>query len=268
MYRVSYLQRLRAGALGAACLIGLLIVTSAWASDRLASGAAAASTRQVYEAWAGADASALGWSAYTGLTAALFGDLRESGWRLRASGSYGEYRYSRSYWDSAAKDELNLRFTGHRWAFDTLVGYQHSWGPLTVKAFAGITQVRKLDSAAPGSPIALDDENGFQGDRLGLKLALETWTRLSHWGFLQADASWSQPTDSYATRLRLGYRLSPAWSIGPEISAFGNLLPDQGRVGGFVRFEWGRGEVSLSAGMGGDQRLDEPYGSVNALFRF
>ena len=272
MYRVSFSRGLRAFAriaVGAAYFIGSIVHGAASAGDSPTDGAVTARSRQTYEAWAGADASAPGWSIYGGLTAALFGDLRDNGWRLRASGSYGEYRYSRSYWDSVAKEEVHLRFVGHHRAIDTLLGYQLSSGPVTVKGFAGLTQVHKLDAAQPGSPIALDDENGFQGDRLGLKLALETWTRLSDWGFLQVDASWSQPTDSYAARLRLGYRLWSGWSLGPELSAFGNLMPDQGRAGAFIRFEWDRGEVSLSAGALGDQRgAEEAYGTINALFRF
>lgn len=234
-----------------------------------ATGGDVARPRQIYEAWTGADASGLGWSVYGGLTAALFGDLRTSGWRLRAAGSYGEYRYNRSYWDSGTLEEINLRFTGHHRSLDTLLGYQFSYGPATIKAFGGLTQVLKLDVSQSGAPIALDDENGFQGERRGLKLALETWTRLSDWGFVQADASWSQPAESYAARLRLGYLLGQGWSLGPELSAFGDLIPDQGRAGAFLRFEWGSGEASMSAGVAGDQhRADEVYGTVNVLLRF
>lgn len=245
------------------------VTGAAWAGDSLAASADAPPLRQTYEVWGGADASSTGWSAYAGLTAALFGDLRDQGWRLRAAGSYGEYRYSRSYWDSVAKDEVNLQMTGHHRALDTLLGYQLFWGPATIKAFVGLTQLQKLDVAQQGSPIALDDENGFQGERIGVKLAVETWTRLSDWGFVQADASWSQPTESYSARLRLGYRLGPAWSLGPELSAFGNLMPDQGRMGAFVRFEWEKGEISLSTGASGEPRhADEAYGTINALIRF
>jgi hypothetical protein len=69
--------------------------------------------------------------------------------------------------------------------------------------------------------------------------------------------------------MRLGYRIGPSWSTGLELSAFGNLIPDQGRAGAFVRFEWTAGEISLSTGAAGDQlRANEAYGTINAMVRF
>lgn len=272
VYRVSCWRGLCAVggfAVGAAYFIASSIGGAAWAEDGWATSAKPARPIQTYEAWAGADVSTPGWSVYGGMTAALFGDVRDSGWRLRGAASYGEYRYSRSYWDATAQQDVQLQFIGHRRTLDTLLGYQFAWGPATVKAFAGLTQEQKLDTARQGSPIALDDENGFQGDRSGVKLALETWTRLADWGFLQADASWSEPSESSAARVRLGYRIGPSWATGLELAAYGNLIPDQGRAGAFVRFEWSRGEISLSAGTAGDRlRTGESYGTINAMLRF
>ncbi len=256
-------------AAGAAFYIAASIGAAVQAESGRSASAESAHSAQTYEVWAGADVTASGWSAYGGLTAALFGDIRDSGWRLRASASYGEYRYTRSYWDADAVKEVNLRFIGHRRSIDTLLGYQFAWGPATVKAFAGLTQEQKLDTAHEGSPIALDDENGFQGERFGVKLALETWTRLSDWGFIQADVAWSQPVEAYSGRLRLGYRLGQSWSIGPELATYGNLIPDHGRIGAFARFEWGSGEISVSAGTVGDRfDANQSYGTVSALVRF
>ncbi|MBS0242161.1 MAG: cellulose biosynthesis protein BcsS, partial [Proteobacteria bacterium] len=118
-------------------------------------------------------------------------------------------------------------------------------------------------------PLAHDDENAVQGGQQGAKVLVETWTRLDDWGFLQAHASWAQPFQDYSGRVRLGYRFNPAWSAGLEGAAFGNVNHDQGRAGAFVRLEWNRGEISVSAGADGDQNsIYGAYGSLNAMFRF
>ena len=272
VYRVSLSLRVHVSGIIAASAIYCIasfVGVGAWAGDTGSASGVSARPAQTYEIWSGADVSAPGWSVYGGLTAALFGDLRESGWRIRAAGGYGRYRYTRSYWDADAYKEIDLRFVGYRRSIDTLLGYQFTFGPTTLKAFAGVTQEQKLDSAAAGSPIAFDDENGFQGERFGLKLAVETWTRLGDWGFVQADASWSQPMDSYAAQFRLGYRMGAGWSTGLEMAAYGNTFPDQGRAGAFLRFEWERGEVSVSGGAAGDElRARDAYGTLNVLLRF
>ena len=249
-------------------MAAILMMDAASASD----GAAASPRAAVagYEAWAGADATATGWSVYGGLTAALFGDVRDSGWRVRTAASYGAYRYRRSYWDAAAhKEYKQLPFVSERYVLDAELGYQHSTGPVTAKLFAGLTDEHQRDVTRAVTPVLLDDDSPFQGGRRGLKLALETWTRLADWGFVQADVSWSSPRDAYGGRARLGYRLDANWSTGLEISASGNGFPDQGRAGGFVRLEWSAGEISVSAGTVGDDRdALGAYGTLNALLRF
>lgn len=271
---------------GRVCAIGKLAVGTVVTAAGLATGTASAgdglsatgvTARQdytyqgyTYEAWAGADVAGPGWSVYAGLTAALFGDVRDNGWRVRSSAGYGEYRYRRSYWNSETqKEHKHVHFVSQRYAVDGLLGYQHTLGPTTVKGFAGLVEEHKLDVARAGAPIMLDDENGLEGARRGLKLAIETWTRLGNWGFVQADMSWSAPLDSYASRVRLGYRLDAHWSAGSEASVYGNGIPDQGRAGGFVRLEWKAGEISLSSGVAGDEhRVSGAYGTLNALLRF
>lgn len=255
---------------GAVAIAACLAAETASAGDGRAVSVMKAPHDYTYEAWTGTDVTAPGWSVHGGLTAALFGDVRDNGWRIRSTASYGEYRYRRSYWDSEAqKEHERVEFKSQRYTIDALLGYQQTLGPTTVKAFAGLVEEHKLDVARGGSPILLDDENGLEGSRRGLKLAIETWTRLGDWGFAQADMSWSAPLDSYAGRVRLGYRLDANWSAGVEASAYGNGVPDQGRAGGFVRLEWATGEVSLSSGLAGDERkADEIYGTLSALLRF
>lgn len=224
---------------------------------------------QFYELSAGADAQPAFWSVYGSATAAIFGDIRSDGLRLRAAAGFGEYRYSRPYHDPAVGLKVDAPFRGrHTWV-DTLVGYHMSFGPMTAKLFGGYTETDHAVRGAPGSPLALDADNRDQGSRRGAKVVLETWTRLQDWGFVQVDASWSQPLDAASARARLGLRLGSSWSTGLEVAAFGSPVPDQGRVGGFLRLEWERGEISISAGAAGTpDSVDGGYGTVSAAFRF
>lgn len=249
------------------------MVGSATAQQRVAIPSASpeppSPSRLTYEAAAGADGTGPSWSVYGGLTAALFGDLREDGFRLRASGGYGRYRYTRPYFDRTQRRFVWPEFFGEQTFTDLLIGYQATLGATTVKAYAGMTEERHSIAAGPHSPIAIDDENAVQGARRGAKIVIETWTRLSDWGFLQVDANWSQPFEAYGGRLRLGHHLDQGWSAGLESAAFGNLNHDGGRAGLFVRYEWTGGEVSASAGIDGDlDRIGGGYASIGALFRF
>lgn len=222
-----------------------------------------------YEAWSGGDATGSYWSLYGGMTAAPFGDVRTDGLRVRGGGGYGQYRYERRYFDPFTRKFTQAAFRGQHTYVDTLLGYHLSLGPVTLKAFAGYSEEHHIVAGDAGSPIAYDADNTTQGTRHGAKVVVETWTRLSDWGFLQADASWSQPFEAVSGRLRLGYRPFSQWSVGLESAAFGTGLADQGRIGAFVRFEWGQGEVSLSGGAGGDATgLDGGYAAINGVMRF
>lgn len=203
------------------------------------------------------------------MTSALYGDIRQDGFRLRSSGGYGEYRYWRPHFDPSTSTRQNIAFDGRHTFVDGLLGYQATIGPATVKAFAGLVAVGHQVRGRPGSPLSVDEDNSAQGDRHGAKVLVETWTRLGDWGFLQLDASWSQPFDAASARLRLGKHLDTRWSAGLEAGAFGNPVPDQGRIGAFARFAWSDGEVSVSGGAGGEwDRFDSAYGAVGFVFRF
>ena len=70
--------------------------------------------------------------------------------------------------------------------------------------------------------------------------------------------------------------MTPKLSIGPELRYDNNLdsgLGDwTGHFGGFIRYQWGSGEVSLA---GGAARQSEnggvdyaPYGTINVLYQY
>ncbi|MEZ5817595.1 MAG: cellulose biosynthesis protein BcsS [Hyphomicrobiaceae bacterium] len=273
MWRRIEKARAGRGAVLAACILaGVTEASSQEALERVPAGRIApapAAARQMFEVSAGADGTGPSWSIYSGLTAALFGDLRDNGVRLRLSGGYGRYRYTRPFFDEGRRRHLWPEFFGEQTSVDALIGYHWAWGPTTLKAYGGLTQERHRISPGPDSPLDADGDNAVQGTRSGIKLVVETWTRLADWGFFQADANWSQPFEAYGGRIRLGHNLSGGWSVGLEAAAFGNLNHDGGRAGAFARFAWDKGEISLSAGLDGDlERIGGGYASIAALTRF
>jgi hypothetical protein len=240
-----------------------------------ATGSATGGKGQTFEAWAGVDAANAGWSVYGGVTAAPFSDVRSDGFRVRSSAGHSRYSYGRAYFDPFRRQLVWAKFDGRATSTDVLLGYQQSFGPVIVKLFAGLASEQHTILPGKNTTLAFDADNTVQGDKIGAKLVLETWTRLGDWGFVQADMNWSQPFDTYGGRLRLGYRLDPNWSAGLEAAAHARPL-DQGRplnlgarTGAFLRFEWTNGEVSLSSGVDGNRdEVDGIYGSLNATFRF
>lgn len=212
------------------------------------------------EASAGADVTAHSWSVYSGLTSSIGGNLWDNGWRIRLGGGYGEYSYSSTRWSGRAV--VVVPFDGTVTFADALVGYQQRWGALTVKAFAGA-------AAQHNSVTPADIESSVRGSRIGAKGAIETWLDIGPRAFVQIDLNYTTIYDTYGARLRLGYKITPQLSIGPEAGLNGNVDYDSGRVCGFVRYEGALGEISVSAGGAGDRsEVTGGYATINALVRF
>lgn len=248
--------------LSIACAVALAtaaaISTSAWAHDRPAPGGAP-EVAQRFEFWAGAQAFDQVWSLYSGVTAAPFAGIQQDGLRIRIAGGLSGYSY---------KD----RPGGGRASFaDVLVGYHRQLGPVTVKAFGGLMLAdHQLEPDGPAATV--------RGPGTGAKVALETWWNVSERVWSSLDLSWGTYRDSYASRARLGWRLVPALSVGLEAEANGSVDCDIARGGGFVRYEWASGELSVSGGLSSDKLLDGatrasfdagvPYATVSWLTRF
>ena len=221
------------------------------------------------ESWSGAAVTRYGWSIYSGLTWAPFGNngVQRDGWRLRLSGGYTKYKYGSSYWNGHTNETLTYYGTGS--FTDLYAGYHKQLGPLTVKAFVGA-------SIGADVIVPLDPGNSIQGKTFGAKAVLETWYNISPVIWLSADASLASAHSSYALNARLGYRLTPSLSFGPELAHFGNEQSSGSRIGGFARYEWDSGELSASAGISGDIQLRDKadgsphaaYGTINWVRRF
>lgn len=208
----------------------------------------------------GADATAHSWTAYTGITSTFGSDIRQDGWRFRAVSGYGQYSYTSRQWNG--RTIITIPFDGTTVFADIVLGYQHKFGPLTVKAFAGAT-------AQNQSVTPFDIESQLQGWSWGAKGALETWLDIGDTAFAQLDIAMTTAHDSYNGRLRVGYRILPQLSVGLEAGLMGNVEYEAGRLGAFIRYEAGFGEVSLSGGAAGDRSdITGAYGTINALYRF
>lgn len=208
------------------------------------------------EFWSGAEATRHAWSSYAGVTWSPLGKLAEDGVRLRVGGGYAQYGYP----IQVGRQSISIYGTA---AFaDLLMGYQMGVGALTLKAFAG--------ASFDGHVLEpFDEGNKVNGSATGAKAALEGWLNITSTTWAQLDASYSTAHSVYSSRVRLGYRVTHGISAGLEGGAFGNEVSKGGRGGGFVRYEWLGGEVSLSGGVSGDIAAPRnPYGTVVYLTRF
>ena len=212
------------------------------------------------EVSAGIDVTAHSWSVYSGFTSTFGGSILKDGWRYRITGGYGEYNYTSTRWTGASA--IVVPFDGSVTFADILVGYQQTFGALTVKLFGG--------AAVQDHAITpFDVENRVQGQAWGAKGVVETWLNLGERAFGQLDLSYATSNESYVGRLRLGYKIWPQLSAGMEAGLAGSEDYGSGRAGAFVRYEAAFGEASLSAGAAGDRSdMTGAYGTVNVLYRF
>jgi Cellulose biosynthesis protein BcsS len=195
---------------------------------------------QQYEFSAGAQVATHAWSTYSGLTVAPFGSMLEDGLRLRVVGGYGAYSYS-GLRPVGGGSQL-FKFNGTSSFGDLLIGYHQQLGPLTLKVYAGGMATNHVLS-----PVDPDAE--VIGPGFGAKVAIETWWTISELAWSSLDLSYGTVHESYASRLRVGWRLTPPVSVGLEAAAVGDTDGDSGRLGSFVRYEWDGGELSASAGL-------------------
>lgn len=239
------------------------------------------------EIWAGADISKNVWLVYSGVTIAPWSGMHDDGWRFRTAGGYGEYEYDGNDGVGAA------RFHAQTYYADLLVGYLKRFGELTAKGFVGASIISHDISP-------LDPETVAIGEEVGVKGVIELWLNIGENAWGQLDLSWSSAHNTRAARARIGYRVWPKLSLGLEgginvdsqgecrMEALngsgcrslsgdpieGTELLDYARAGAFARYEWDRGEVSVSAGVLGDSFSAgnavevAPYVTLNWLARF
>ncbi|MEJ2228009.1 MAG: cellulose biosynthesis protein BcsS [Alphaproteobacteria bacterium] len=171
-------------------------------------------------------------------------------------------------------------------------GYQITFGPLIVKAFAGLAyNGGTATSLNPNWPAELRFDELW-----GARTALETWLTLSDTLWFSFDASYGvafqndQKNDlvfhDYAANARLGFRALPWLTLGPEASTFGkhpdvdasyDALGDADlseackttRAGGFLRLRFHGTETTLSGGLSIDSDENKTtYGAASIYTKF
>jgi hypothetical protein len=202
---------------------------------------------QHVEAWSGGEVFQKFWSIYSGVTWAPFAAVRADGIRVRGVVGYGGYG------------------SGMVTFGDLLVGYHKQLGPVTLKVFGGIA----VADYRPEDPLT-----DLEGTRLGGKGMLEAWWTITDQAWASADLAWSSLHMDYNARIRLGWRFWPELSAGLEGGSIGTLERDVTRAGGFLRYEWTGGEVSISGGLAfeglgrGEDGAPGAFGTVSVLTRF
>lgn len=208
------------------------------------------------EWWSGADAIRHSWSTYSGVNWSPFGKIAQDGLRVRLSGGYGEYRYPGSIGGRTETIYGTAAFA------DLLVGYQWGLGALTLKAFGGATFDGHVLTP-------FDGNNPVNANATGAKGVVEGWLNINPATWAQVDLAYGTAHASYNSRLRVGHRIANGLSIGVEGGGFGNAASDNGRLGGFARYDWLGGEVSVSGGVSGDIAAPRnPYGTLVYLMKF
>ncbi len=229
----------------------------------LASASAAGDPLQAplsHEIWAGADVSSHAWLLYTGATIAPVGGMFSDGVRFRAATGYGGYTYT-------GERSAQLRsYTADTAFADVLVGYLKRLGPLTAKAFVGASAIEH--KIRPGDP-----QNPVNGLEYGPKAVAELWLNMGQAAWSSLDVNWTSAHETYAGRVRSGYRVLDSVSIGAEALVNGNELDKDARGGLFVRYEWTGGEISLAGGISGrvieDARnMTDPYATMTWLMQY
>jgi hypothetical protein len=212
------------------------------------------------EVWAGVDASSHVWLAYSGATVAPYSDMFSNGLRLRAAAGYGEYTYT------GERNAQEQSFSARTGFVDALVGYLERFGPLTAKAFVGVAAVEH--DVTP-----FDPQNPVQGRAYGPKGVVELWLNMGDSAWSSLDAAWTSAHETYAGRLRSGYRLFDDVSVGLEARVDGNELDKEARGGMFVRYAWHGGEISLAGGVAGRffedaNNMHDPYATLCWLMQY
>jgi hypothetical protein len=195
-----------------------------------------------------------------GAVFALNRNLNTDGWLLRLRGGAGHYEYNRT-----ASLEQKVDFE----VGELMLGYQTFIGPATRVSFYAGANVENHDNDDPLAKV--------KGTKWGFKGQGEI--------FHQFNASWyglllgtySTAFDSYFILGKLGYKVSPAVAVGPEVAFLGNDRFDRIHVGGFVAFDvnWATAsQIILSAGYAIDTRdnsltnNDGVYGKVHLRASF
>jgi len=165
---------------------------------------------------------------YGTLVTALNGNIGSSGPLFRLEGSlydfnYNEYAYG---WKT--------RIEGKQWRGTSSLGYQYVANDIYYNLFTGVDY--QSINLSPN-----DRYNSVRGDRTGVKASAVIVSGLTQPLYFEFIPSYSTAFDRYFVRLRAGPTflegsLIAKFTIGPEITWFGDVNFDTRRLGVFLIF--------------------------------
>jgi Cellulose biosynthesis protein BcsS len=195
---------------------------------------------------------------YLAAVAAMNGNIDVDGFLVRLGGGFGQYSYETS---------PGVRQGVGQQQADAMMGYHKVLGVTHLSGYAGI-EMQDHNNSDPTAEV--------RGTRIGAKGQIELYSPLGEQFFGFAMGSFSSAYNSFYTKAKVGYRLSDRWSFGSEGSLHGNDRYDHTSAGGFVSYNFGGPELTLSGGYQWDLRAvapgirnsDGPYGAAGVVVRF
>jgi hypothetical protein len=177
-------------------------------------------------------------------------NLYVDGWLVRINGGAGHYDYALT-----ATTKQGVAFeTG-----DLMAGYQwYTGGGVRVSLYGG-AYVENHDNSDIAAIV--------RGTRAGVKGQAELYAPLSpnmyFFGMVNGTSVW----DGYFGIAKLGFRVTPTFSIGPEVITLGNDRFGEARAGLFVAFSnIGGADIFLSGGYSWDTKRDNPFGNNDSAY--
>ena len=141
--------------------------------------------------------------------------------KLRVLSGYGGYTYEGLRHGPSNISQVRS-FKAETAFTDVLAGYLFRLGPLTAKAFVGVSAINH--GIRP-----FDPENDVQGLDWGAKGLFELWLDVTPDWWASLDTSFTTAHETFASRLRAGYRIVPELSIGIEAGINANALDHSAR---------------------------------------
>ncbi len=192
-----------------------------------------------------------------GAVFALNHNLATDGFLFRIKGGGGGYSYNRT---PVLKQNASFE-TG-----DIMLGYQKFVGATRLTLYAG-ANVENHDNTDPLATV--------RGTKVGAKVLGELYTEFNPSTYALVSGSYATDFRNYFTMAKLGFKILPNVSIGPEIAQLGNQRFDAFRAGPFVAFDLTQSaQFILSAGYYDDERKNAlnnhsgAYGEVHLRSNF
>jgi hypothetical protein len=229
----------------AAYVAGLLAIGPSWAV------AGENTNPDSVGAWTGFSVSMDAQYGYAGALYAFSNNLDTDG--ILARIGFGGGRYETEGDDSHSVDHYDL---------DVMLGYRANFERAVVSLYAG-GDFKYHNNDDPDADI--------RGPELGVKAQIEAYVPLVDTLFAAGFANYSTAFDSFNASAKLEYRVSDAFSIGPEAGALGCEGFDQVRAGLASAFRIGEA-TELAPSAGAAWKFDESdyglYGGLNLYTRF